>query len=57
MPVQQPETDMAETQELASDVDNVTTSGAEPVEDQVPADTLVKAPGVTSITLTSGKPE
>ncbi len=57
MPVQQPETDMAETQELASDVDNVTTSGVEPVEVQTPADTVLKAPEVTSITLTSGKPE
>jgi cell division septation protein DedD len=57
MPVQQPGTDMAETQELAADVDNVTTSGVEPVEVQAPADTVVKAPEVTSITLTSGKPE
>ena len=57
MPVQQPETDMAETQELAADVDNVTTSGVEPIEVQAPADTVVKAPEVTSITLTSGKAE
>ena len=56
MPVQQPGTDMAETQELAADVDNVTTSGVD-VEVQAPADTVVKAPEVTSITLTSGKPE
>ena len=51
------ETEMPETQELAADVDNVTTSGVEPVEVQAPADTVVKAPEVTSITLTSGKPE
>jgi len=57
MPVQQPEIDIAENQELSADIDSVATSGVEPVEVQTPADTVVKAPEVTSITLTSRKPE
>ena len=56
-PVPQPETDMVEAREPGTDVDGVTTSGLELVEEQVPADTAVKSPEVTSITLTSGKPE
>ncbi|MDX2427628.1 MAG: SPOR domain-containing protein [Xanthomonadales bacterium] len=57
IPVPQPETDMVEAQEPGTDVDGVTTSGLEPVEEQAPADTVVKSPEVTSITLSSGKPE
>ena len=56
-PVSQPETDSSEAQEFIADVDNVTVSRIESVEAQAPEDTVVKTPEVTSITLTSGKPE